>query len=261
MKADVFYSPSKLACQSLRLAPKGEKHNGEDTCCAMCRAPIRKGDIAAPLDLPRSFADQVHLLKESQHLCGYCNTAADQDVLRAFQREVITEHGTYNLNHDTSRVWLWLTPPEPPFVLVINNSAAAFAAFHYVWRTPVTLSRDLIQAMMDGKVYQVRRPMLLQAIEDSRFLTQELNDMAAQGKKKKGKSVYAHCWQFPDRKGKEDGHGVLTRTVHELEQTAAVRAAIRRCQNLGEGELMALASIIKSKPVEPAMPPLKTTLS
>jgi CRISPR type IV-associated protein Csf1 len=152
---------SELAAKALRIDPVGSKHTGPACVCGLCQRPITGGDLSAPMALPRTFMDH-HKTARSAYVCGFCQATTQQTTMRALQRACITADGIYNLGKDESRAWFWLTPPEPPYAVVINHST--LGAFHYFWRTPVTLDNRLVQLNVDGTVYEVRRQRVQKAL-------------------------------------------------------------------------------------------------
>ena len=248
--------PSELAAKALRLTPTGRPLQGHDTHCAMCQRAIHEGDLAEPLKLSQSFTDFVHLRPGSEHVCGWCSTTMPQQAMRALQRSCITGDGIYNLNTDAARAWFWLTPPDPPYVLVINHSV--MATFHYYWRTPVTLSNELVAMNLDGKVHSVRRARVIAAIGQAKVLI-DASQRHADKKNKPIKSPFRMLARQP-AKG-DSAHGVLNprvATLRALEPECEVAASA--LQELNPGELAALSAMVKAAPAEPVQPELTTSL-
>lgn len=240
---------SELAASAMQLKPAGQPHKAGACVCAMCQRPIKDGDISSPKELPRSFMDLGHLAR-SDWLCGFCAATTRQDVMRSLQRSVICHDGIYNLNKDESRAWFWLTPPKPPYVVVINHNTTG--AFHYFWRTPVTMDNNLVQMNVDGAIYHVRRPLFLQALEASRRVLDAYNVHA--GRKKELKSPFTVLLRQPTGKA-GSGHGRLNRELAAfIGQQPILQADARLLDTLGPGELIALSPILKSKPLPPIQP-------
>ncbi|MBQ0917039.1 hypothetical protein KBW71_01160 [Hydrogenophaga aromaticivorans] len=241
---------SEIACQAADLHPTGHPHAGEAASCATCGRPLTQGMLVVPNDPPRSFSDH-HKLLSSNFICGWCNTIRKQDVLRAFQRCVITPIGTYSMGKDESRTWFWLTPPNPPFVLVINSNTTG--AFHYVWQTPVTLDNRLIQATVDGVTVQIRHSAILKAVEVAEMLKQRLIEAGH----KKGFNSPFQVLSRGCFRSITSGHGRVKKSVLEMAlKDASCRDAVDFLQGLSSGELWALSAMLKEKPVPPLAPEL-----
>lgn len=242
---------SEIACSAAGLAPEGLHHIGADTHCCMCGRSITKDTPSLRRNLPKSFSDH-ETLRPTDHICGWCAAIIPQQVLRSFQRAVITADGVYNLNKDEARAWLWLTPPKPPFVVVIHGGSA-LATFHYIWRTPVTMDTRLIAVNFDGVVAHVKRNSIEQALNHLSVLREHA---AKDGQKKSFNTPY----KVLDRGNfgsASSGHGQLSKLTMELAtKFEACRAAADFFTSLSNADLTALSAILKAKPVEPVMPEL-----
>ncbi len=242
---------SELAAKAMGLSPKGTPHAGEPCVCAMCQRAICPGDLSELKNLTRTFMDFQHLAR-SDYLCGFCAATIGQTVMRELQRSVITGEGIYNLNTDDARAWFWLTPPAPPYAVVINHNT--MGAFHYFWRTPVTLDNRVVYINVDGTVYQVQRERILKALEHSKTLLAIISSLPAKGKRKAMNSPFGVLSRDPGTKARAN-HGRLVKEVADLAKThPQCIEAIRYLDTLGTGELIALSPMLKQKPAIPTQP-------
>lgn len=247
---------SELAAQALNLAPQGTPHAGEDTCCAMCARSIRVGDLSAKLRPSQSFTDWPSLTP-SRHLCGWCDVTTEQVNIRPLQRAVITSDGVYPLSTDDSRAWFLLTPPKPPYVVVISNRSV-LGAFHLHWRTPVTLDNNLILVRADDQLLSIRRPVLFKAMEDSLELATLMHQARAEKKSRAALNTGArHPFIALDRSLSDPRHGRLREDA--LAAGAHRPELIARLRQLSQGELWALATLIKANAPVPTKPGLITS--
>ncbi len=242
---------SELAASALHLAPEGLPHEGPDCVCAMCQRPLSAGHLSKKKELSRSFMDFGHLAK-SDFVCGYCAVTANQVAMRELQRSVICREGIYNLNTDDARAWFWLTPPTPPFAVVINHNT--MGAFHYYWRTPVTLDVRVVNMNVDGVVYQVRRSAVLEAMEIADKLLLAYNTMA--GKKKELKSPFVMLARDPGSKPKSANGRLNPDLLAFANVHRQFLPDIEILDSLGTGELIALSPFLKQKPATPVQPEL-----
>lgn len=247
---------SEIAAQALNLSPRGTLHAGEDTCCAMCERAISVGDLSAKLRPSQSFTDWPSL-SPSKHLCGWCDVTTEQINMRPLQRAVITGEGVYPLNTDDSRAWLLLTPPKPPYVVVISNRSV-LGTFHLHWRTPVTLDNNLILVRTDDQLLRIRRPVLVQAMADSQELATLMHQARAEKKSRKALNTGArHPFLALDRSLSDPRHGRL------LEDAVAAGAhrpeLLARLSQLSQGELWALATLMKANTPVATKPELITS--
>lgn len=247
---------SELAAKALGLAPEGAAHDGPDCICAMCQRPIHPGDISVQKELPRTFVDFGHLAP-SDFLCGFCSVTTHQDVMRDLQRCVITSQGIYNLNTDAARAWFWMTPPEPPFAVVINHST--MAAFHYFWRTPVTLDRAFVQMNVDGVLYQIRRDRVLKALDYAKVIL----DRAPVLEKRKSimKSPFVVLSRDPTKKARGNNGHVAKDAILLAQTYPDCKEAVAFLQTMTPGELVALSPFLKQTPSDPIQPELITRIT
>ena len=252
---------SEIAVCALGLLPTGKAYSGPATNCAMCGRPIAQKDVASPLDLPKTFTDHAQL-GDSGTICGWCKTVSEQRVLRPLQRACITSDGIYNLNTDNAKTWFWMTPPAPPFVMVINHHMTA--AFHYVWRTPVTLDSRLISMNVDGRIYTVNRARILDAIPAAKTLLDGIRLQAGEAKSH-AFSPFVSLNRSPGKIGRDAGNGRLsgaTRMFLESKDADETHhQAATLLTSLTTGELMALSLFVKSDPSLPEQPPVITSLT
>lgn len=244
---------SELAALGLALAPRGTPHQGPEEHCAMCGRRIARGMISILKDLPKSFTDH-HRCGTSDYLCGYCAATSEQVVMRSLQRAVITANGIYALAKDDARAWLWMTPPPPPFAVVISNASSG--TFHLHWRTPVTLSVEVITMNVDDVIYQVRRSRVLEALTAAKLL----GELAARSTDAKTREVINTPFMKVSRdpsKSASSAHGRLKQAAYTLAQAnPGASIAIQCLEGLSPGELIAVSPFLKKNPVVPVQPDL-----
>lgn len=250
---------SELAAKALNLEPAGSPHESEPCACGMCQRHIRIGDISQSMNLPKTFMD-YHQTARTEFLCGYCQaTTSSQSVMRHFQRSVITEHGIYDIGKDESRSWFWATPPEPPYAVVINHNT--LGAFHYFWRTPVTLDNRLVQLNVDGAIFEVRRERVVRAIAYAQQIVKHFSSNPPKGSREKINSPFVILSREPSVAG-QNSNGHLLPIVSGLRLTnPEFNEALNFLETLGTGELVALSSTLKKNPATPVKPEIEKFIS
>jgi CRISPR type IV-associated protein Csf1 len=239
---------SELAARALHVAPEGTPLQGQSCTCAMCQRKIEPGQLANEMSLPKTFLD-FEKIGLSGMVCGWCKATTNQSVMRALQRCVVTQDAVYPLNTDDARAWFWNDPPAPPFAVVINHST--MAAFHYFWRTPVSLDRNFITMNVDNVIYQVNRDRVLKAIEHADALVKASQSL---GKKKILKSAFQVISRDPS-KSPRASNGRLMATAKALGRTDPELAlASSYLEQLTPGELIALSPLLKQNPATPTQP-------
>lgn len=246
----------------------------------MCSRPIKHGSLVMPLSkcVSASFTNYDKLRGSGGMVCGFCASVAPQHILRAFQRSVITPRGVYSISSDEHRSWFWSDPPPGPFVVVINSNMTA--KVHYLWWTPVTLDNRFLTVNFDGVVVHLRREVIDNALRQFKVMQDaairrglNVSDIARKHRVagpsaplgQSGKGDAPGEFNTPFMVLKRDSfsdpsvgyHGKLSPMAIELARTdpACSHAAAVLC-GLMPGELCALASILKSKPVLAKKPPL-----
>jgi CRISPR type IV-associated protein Csf1 len=176
--------------------------------------------------------------------------------MRALQRCVITTDGVYPLNTDDARAWFWLTPPKPPFSVVINHST--MAAFHYFWRTPVTLDVRRVSMNVDNVIYEVRRRALLKALECGAYLIEQ--DQKIDKKKDLLKSPFIVLSRDPSKSARSS-NGCISKAALALAKTDPQCAeAVNFLTTLTPGELIALSPMLKQNPATATQPTIINSL-
>ena len=243
---------SEIATLALDIAPRGTAHSGADCHCCMCQRPIRAGDLSNQYTMPKTFMD-FHEVSPSNQICGFCMAIVDQNVLRNLQRAVVTPDGVYSLNKDSHRAWFWATPPKPPYVVVINHST--LGAFHYVWRTPVTLDNRLVWFNLDGRVMQARRGDLSLALSHAKKITDLLN---AGRKKSPINTPFLEVVRAGLSKGSSYlKHGAFREDALALgRENPSIAESLAFLRDLPPGDLMMLSPFLKDSPSEPEEPSL-----
>lgn len=254
---------SALACSALGLEAQGQPHEGAPAACDFCGVAIHAGDLCSPVTTSRSFFDFGAFPRSRSALaCGHCAVVTRQEVLRHLQRAVVTADAIYNLNTDPARAGFWLDPPKPPFAVVLNKST--LGAFHYIWRTPVTLDARLVRVNVDDVVHGVNRAWVLAALDAARLLRERAHALAARDKEF-GKLIAAgranNPYRVLMRVAAPATLGVLAPWVEQLmtrvsgDERSALRRQVDALTRCGRGELLALSAFLKAKPLAAQAPP------
>ena len=234
MKSSLEIWPSDLAARHLG-GPKLDSaiiHDGPDTHCAFCGKPIRKGDPCEPAEALGEFFSDTRDLAAYTHLsCPACARVRTKSAMFAVQRALITEDGIYSIAPTAARAWLFLSPPKPPFVAMVTTATLQ----HLVWRTPVTLSRDLIVIRHGARLHTIRPSLVAQA----RQICLRLNESNPQ--------IKFGPYVALDRAEESPAHGLLREQVWQ----AMPQSERGLFSSLTPGEVWALAHVIHTEPIEP----------
>ena len=251
-------SPSSLAVSALGLAPSGSKisDGSEKLSCAMCGVRIGKGMKYDLLELSPSFTNQLSMaIPGGAHICGDCKTVlANGEFLQAFATVLISKDGVFSVMRKENRAAAFLEPPEPPFCISIQNAQQQ----HMIWRTPVSLSRDLILIRVGEQILRLRRQKLVQAREIVFRLDDLRQNIAISGQSKVAKRAVqeyaespfvsdAGTWKYTSTKV-----GVKNFWYSKLEEAGVVTEAEQNLlSSLNPGEAWALQAVLHRFPALP----------
>lgn len=244
--------PSKIVAEALGLEPLGLDIANQDTTCCMCGSPIKEGEPVCwgPLQGAPNFTDEFLMASRSNVSCQWCSRFVKKGYskkpLFAAANKVHTKEGSFEINTDACRVWFFLTPPEPPYVAVLNEG---MNAQHHAWCAPVTLDNEQMEIKYGKTFMTIRHSRLLKAIEYCREAADILNNHDY-GKKKY--TPVTHPYRVLDRNMVNLEHG---RFLARAEMIAAVNPRMAEIleflKNNTLGETWALSSIVKKKQETP----------
>lgn len=249
---------SEIVCQAAGIEPSGHpsKRSG---FCSYCARPIAEGDVALeqPLAGQRSFTNGADLAASGNKLaCGWC-AAIIPKYITPLAGTIACKDGVFSVLKDTARAWLFLTPPEPPYVVTIASQQRQ----HLTWRTPPTLTNDLQIIRYGNELLQIRREFLLKAVDACKVagkLYGEEKAKAAEekrgGKKVKAK-IYSHPFVSLDREMTDLRHGQFFADVWVYAaKNEELKQSLLLLQQCTPGELWALATLAKKETPEPVKP-------
>lgn len=240
-------SPSQLVLAATGLPPEGsdtcdERHTGLG--CAVCGVGLVTGEAVDALALPPSFTNHSSLAHPGQSWrCGACTAVMTRSVFQMGASSVlVSREGIFPIARKEHRSWAFLTPPEPPFIVAVQNAQQQ----HVIWRSPVTLSKDLILVRVGEQIVKIRRPLLLQACEEAKLIQSV--------KKEKGRPIkdgidnpLVGDWKLQSSSG-----GQLKNFVYKLLNEQIVTSSqIPALLSLNAGEAWALGAALYDHPVKP----------
>ncbi|ENP0619773.1 hypothetical protein JTL48_27465 [Pseudomonas aeruginosa] len=253
--------PSDLAMQALGIRP--DKFLGADALtwstppapCGRCGRPIQPGDPYKPAKATDTFSDTRDLAAPGSSLCGGCAILGLKPAMNRLSYSVLTREGVYPIAKDVHKAWLFLSPPDPPFVAVISASTMA----HLVWRTPVSLSKERFFLRYGNDLFTIRPEKINSAIACAEALKCRREEkQKSTGEKAKRATVRLSPYLALDRNLVNHNHGQLSpATIEDMNQ--AERAIFL---GLTPGEVWALSFLLTSKPPIPEQPqPLSIDLN
>lgn len=132
--------------------------------CIMCGAALKQGEPANRLT-SKTFGDAFNngtdlRAVNGKYKCGDCEALGGRTWLQTYSKSFATRDGVWKFASNEQIASLLLDPPEPPFAAILSTKNMQ----HMIWRTPVTLSRNLITVRLNDDLLQIRRPVLLAAL-------------------------------------------------------------------------------------------------
>jgi CRISPR type IV-associated protein Csf1 len=167
---------SELFCHQAGLSPKGAIARTVEIC-VMCGRLISPGEARSEFRPLPSFMDAPELCARdrSTKICGYCVHLTKMTVILQTQRVCITSKQLIPAARLAHVKWLLLNPPEPPFLLLQNQNKLS----HMIWRTPLTLSRELWYVRMGAKLLMVRLALVAKALNRFRYISDRIDGLKA----------------------------------------------------------------------------------
>ena len=174
-------SPSQVLCDAAGIAPEGGPAESAGVC-TLCGTPHEKGDCVSPFEMKDSFTNWSALAAPgSQWVCGYCQATLAATRMKAFQCLVASREGVFRALANNEIAHVLLNPPPPPFIVHIGMVGKSS---HVTWRTPVSMSRDVL-FVRDGELsLKINMPRVLRGIQaDRELMALYVQDQAAQAEK------------------------------------------------------------------------------
>jgi CRISPR type IV-associated protein Csf1 len=153
---------SELVCRQAGLRPQGAIGSTSEIC-VMCGRLINPGEHRSKFRPSSSFMDAVELCArdKSTKICGYCVHLTAKELMLKTQLVCITSDRVIPAAKLAHKKWLLLYPPEPPFVFLQTDTKLS----HMIWRTPVTVSKDLWYVRLGGRQLTVRIALVKNALD------------------------------------------------------------------------------------------------
>jgi CRISPR type IV-associated protein Csf1 len=249
-------SPSKLALHAAGFERASEYALKENAQCVMCGVRMLEGDQAAAWEPTIGFTNFVHLLAPtSKHVCPDCAGAWRVEFTQSWATGVIfNEDGVHKANSADTMAHALLYPPMTPFLWVKGDQKQQ----HLVWRTPVTIDKNLVRVRLGEKVVTIRRLVVIGALKAFRDAEEVLKSIPKELRPAKkanpgnesGLFRYL-AWDVDhvDHSLISDGLIALSVGHKHAQQFSCLKDLL---QSLNFGEVWALMILLKSKkPTKP----------
>lgn len=133
----------------------------DDQVCSHCGTTISQGTHYLPVSVGVFFGDTRDLAAPSKIVCAPCAWLRTKSALHAMMNAVVVKDTIYKLRTRDHWAWLFLTPPEPPFVVMSSKAKLA----HLAWRAVPTLDERLIYVRRDNFLFTIRPSQVRKMID------------------------------------------------------------------------------------------------
>lgn len=238
---------SELYATAAHVTPITRGVASEDSYCAMCGTPIPAGTAANPLTkntFDPAFNNRLDLRALSGNcVCGHCEALWTKDWLQKYSKTFATADNVYKFASNDQQAAFLLNPPEPPFAAIFSTRQQQ----HMIWRTPVSLSREIYTVRVDGDLLVIRQKVLLEGL---RAYQHALSVMANTPHPRSGRKLKPPAALFSRELGLAT-MGSLREDVIELLESVGDTWVIDTLHSMGMGEWWALNVVRHYDPNHP----------
>lgn len=238
---------SALYARAAKVAPITRSIVEADSYCVMCSMPLVAGSAANPITkqtFDQAFNNRLDLRALSgRYVCGECEALWSKDWLQKYSRTFATSDKVYKFASNDQQAAFLLNPPEPPFAAIFSTRQQQ----HMIWRTPVSLSRELYTVRVDGDLLVIRQAALMDGLH---AYNHALNVMANTPHPRTQRKLKPPAALF-SRELAAATMGSLRSDVMELLEASGDTSVLDTLHGLRMGEWWALSVIRHYDPVNP----------
>jgi CRISPR type IV-associated protein Csf1 len=224
-----------------------------DERCALTGTVVPAGTAyLVPWKAGSPFRDQYDIVERRSGFITQATAAImPKPFMQKYSKSVICRDGWYGFSSTEDVAWFLLHPPEPPFAMFFGIAQME----HMIWRTPLSLSRDLFFVRLGQRNLRVNRPRVLDVVERSGACVAAVNDWL----EGEGRKPIKQPFMSIARELNSVGSGQITGSVRDAADAGIeeAKAFVERFSELSSGDLWALGRInaardkvlIKPKPL------------
>ena len=148
---------SQLACSGLGISPIGNPSEAPFHC-VKCGGLFPKGTSQMKFEVGANFMDSISLAgrHDPRWECGWCKVLGAKSVLGSTAKAFISATEALPIFKGENRVWVLQNLPTTPFVAVCGDTKCS----HQIWRTPITMSRELVHLRLGSRLLTIRMPLV-----------------------------------------------------------------------------------------------------
>lgn len=243
----MLLSSSALYRAAAKISPLTHGEVTQDSHCVMCAADLPAGTAANPLTkntFDSAFNNRLDLRAPTGgYVCGDCEALWSKDWLQKYSKTFATQDNVYKFASNDQQAAFLLNPPAPPFCAIFSTRQQQ----HMIWRTPVSLSRELYTVRVDGDLLLIRQEVLMNGLRAYRhaLAVMDTTPLARTGRKIKPPAALF------DRGLALQIMGSVRRDAAELLRQTGDEWVIDTLNSMGMGEWWALNVIRHYDPQDP----------
>lgn len=233
----------QLACHVAQL-PLGDGQTSQsDEVCALSGQHIAAGQANLVRWTPGdTFRDQYTMARpESPFISRETNAIRSKPFMQRYSKSVICAEGWFPFARSEHVAWFLANPPEPPFGMVFGLAQME----HMLWRTPLSLSRDLFSVRLGKHLLRINHPRLMEMEALSEVTLEAVNQFAEASDKKPIKRLFLNLSVHLTDGNNAQIHPLVFDAAGEGSNVA--RTFIDSANRMSSGDLWALGRLLRIK--------------
>ena len=249
-----YENACQLACDVGQLPLPPAIASEVDQICALTGETVPAGvEGLVPWKAGLTFRDQYDIVdRTADYVAQETAAILERPYMQKYSKSVISPDGWFKFATTHNVAWFLLNPPTPPFVMIFGLAKME----HLLWRTPLSLSREVFFIRLGQRLLRVRRQALMAIHEAQEPCVEAINAWCEEQQLTPIKAPFLPI----GRELNIATSGMLHPRVYEA-ASAGVREAqdyFDRFRQLSSGELWALGRIHAARNLELTTPePIK----
>ena len=154
-----YENACELACEVGKLPLPPAVVSDVDQVCALTGTLVPAGvEGLVPWQAGVTFRDQYDIVdRQSSYVAQHTAAILERPYMQKYSKSVISPDGWFKFATTHDVAWFLLNPPTPPFVMIFGIAKME----HLLWRTPLSLSRELFFVRLGHRLLRINHARLL----------------------------------------------------------------------------------------------------
>lgn len=154
-----YENACQLACDVGQLPLPPAIASETDEICALTGETVPAGvEELVPWKAGSTFRDQYDIVdRTSAYVAQQTAAILERPYMQKYSKSVISPDGWFKFATTHNVAWFLLNPPTPPFVMIFGFAKME----HLLWRTPLSLSREVFFIRLGQRLLRVRHAELM----------------------------------------------------------------------------------------------------